>query len=166
MSRSATPTLSGVEATMASPPQDGDVQAVQAVQVNRHCSARESIWCHMMVGSETKERRIARTAWTAWTFGTHLRLPLTKAEKPQTVVQRGLARLIEDSKRSTNFVRLVPKHRHTLRSSTRSSLRSPDSYLLTKDCGLPSRPAKPTCVRFASALTCRRSAWSLTCSAL
>ncbi len=64
---------------------------------------------------------------------------------------------IESSNRRTKSERVMPTALQICRSSIRSSRRSPDSYLLTKDCGWRRRLAKPTWVRPASALTCRRS---------
>ena len=63
----------------------------------------------------------------------------------------------ESSKRRIKSERVMPTPLQICRSSMRSSRRSPDSYLLTKDCGCRKRLARPIWVRPASALTCRRS---------
>jgi len=74
------------------------------------------------------------------------------------------------SKFSSNFLTRRAKGMPTAwqiwRSSTKSSLRSPDSYLLTNDCGWPSRLAKSLCLNPASKRTCRSKICSFSCSAL
>src|SRR5208282_3478292 len=68
------------------------------------------------------------------------------------------------SSRRTNSWSETPTARQTRRSSRTSKRRSPDSYLLTNDCGTPRREASSLCVNPASTRALRSSPRNRSCS--